>query len=140
MITLMLVATPGAWAHRHGQKARVYFLATGTLVRGSWGQNQDTYLAQLFLPKQKAAVLVRVVDTYPSPWPPLSRDVLLSDNATMLSVTRDSSCDRSFGEMVLRTAPGDPLAILPERLGYQPRLDPMPTPGSILPCYRVLRQ
>jgi hypothetical protein len=46
--------TAGAWPHRHGQKAHVRFLATSTLIRGTFGQNEDTFLAQLLFPKTKA--------------------------------------------------------------------------------------
>lgn len=130
-----------AWPHRrHGQKARVRFLATSTLIRGSWGPNEDTYLAQLLLPKQNETVLVRLVDAYPNEWPPLAREILKADAGAVLSVKRDAECDRPFGEILLRTAPGDPMAILPERLGYRPPMDRTPAPGTILPCYRVLRR
>jgi hypothetical protein len=84
--------------------------------------------------------LIRLVDTYPNEWPPLSREVLKSDAGTVLPVKRDAECDRPFGEMLLRTAPGDPMAILQERLGYRPPLDWTPAPGTVLPCYRVLRR
>lgn len=136
----MTATTAGAWPHRHGQKARVRFLATSTLIRGTWGPNEDTYLAQLLLPKQNETVLVRLVDAYPNEWPPLARDILRSDAGTLLAVKRDAECDRPFGEILLRTAPGDPMALLPERLGYQPLLDRTPASGTILPCYRVLRR
>lgn len=133
-------ATAVAWPYKHGQKARVQFLATSTLIRGTCGRNEDTYLAQLLMPKQNEVILVRLVDAYPNEWPPLAREVLMSDADALLLVRRDTDCDRPYGEMILRTAPGDPLAILPERLGYQPPLGGMPTRETILPCYRVLRR
>ncbi len=140
MIAAMTPATAGAWPHRRGQKAHVHFLASSTLIRGTWGQNEDTYLAQLLLPKQNEAVLVRLVDAYPNEWPPLAREVLRSDAGAVLAVKRDAECDRPFGQILLRTAPGDPMVILPERLGYQPQFDRTPAAGTILPCYRVLRR
>jgi hypothetical protein len=140
VVIVLAAASAGAWPHRQGQKARVRFLATSTLIRGTWGQNEDTYLAQLVLPKQNEAVLVRLVDAYPNEWPPLAHKVLTSEAGALLPVCRDQECDRPFGEILLRTAPGDPMAILPERLGYRPPLDRTPAPGTILPCYRVLRQ
>lgn len=141
LIAALNTSTAGAWPHRRqAQKARVQFLATSTLIRGTWGPNEDTYLAQLVLPKQNEAVLVRLVDAYPNEWPPLSRNVLTSDAGAVLPVKRDAECDRPFGEILLRTAPGDSMAILPEQLGYRPQLDRMPAPGTILPCYRVLRR
>lgn len=140
LIAALNTSTAGAWLHRHGPKTRVRFLATSTLVRGTWGENEDTYLAQLLLPKQNEAVLVRLVDAYPNEWPPLSREVLTSDAGAVLPVRRDSDCDRPFGQILLRAAPGDPMAILPERLGYRPQLDKTPAAATILPCYRVLRR
>ncbi len=140
VIAAMTAATSGAWPRRHGQKARVRFLATSTLIRGTWGPNEDTYLAQLLLPRENEAVLVRLVDAYPNEAPPLARQVLRADSGAVLFVKRDAECDRPFGEILLRTAPGDPMAILPERLGYRPPLDRVPAQGTILPCYRVLRR
>ena len=140
VIGAMTVATAGAWPHQQRQKARVRFLTTSTLIRGTWGPNEDTYLAQLLLPKENEAVLVHLVDAYPNEWPPLSRSVLTSDSRALLAVRRDEQCDRPFGQILLRTAPGDPMAILPERLDYQPQLDRTPAAGTILPCYRVLRR
>lgn len=119
---------------------RVRFIATSTLLRGTWGLNEDTYLAQVLIPEQNEAVLVRLVDTYPSEWPPLARQVLTSESDALLRVKRDVGCDRPFGEILLRTAPGDPMAILPEPLSYEPVLERTPAPGTILPCYRVLRR
>ena len=140
LIAALNTSTAAAWSHRHGSKARVHFLAASTLIRGTWGPNEDTYLAQLLLLKQNEAVLVRLVDAYPNEWPPRAREALMSDAGTVLRVKRDAGCDRPFGEMLLRTAPGDPMAILSERLSYTPPLERTPASGTILPCYRVLRR
>ena len=139
MIAGLMTVTAEAWPHRHGEKARVRFLATSTLIRGTWGENEDTYLAQLVLPKENEAVLVRLVDTYPNEWPPLPREVLTSDAGTILPVKRDAECDRPFGEILLRAAPGDLIAILPERLDYRPPLEFTPANATIVPCYRTVR-
>ena len=58
------------------------------------------------LPKQNEAVLVRLVDAYPNEWPPLAHKVLTSEAGALLPVRRDQECDRPFGEILLRTAPG----------------------------------
>jgi hypothetical protein len=129
----------GAWPHKHGHKVRVRFLATGTLVRGTWGQNEDTYLAELSLSHDTESVLVRMVDAYPNEAPPLSHAVLTSNSGTVLRVRRDSECDRPYAQMLLRTAPGDPMAILRERLNYVPQLDRTMDPKALLPCYRIAR-
>jgi len=129
-----------AWPHKHGHKVQVRFLATSTLVRGTWAQNEDTYLAELNLSHGTESVLVRLVDAYPNEAPPLSREVLTSQSGTALRVNRDAECDRPFGEMPLRTAPGDPMAILLEPLSYHPPLHWTPATGMILPCYQILRR
>ena len=140
VIAVVTVSPAGAWPHRHEQKVRVRFLANSTFLRGTWGMNEDTYLAQLRLPKQNEALLVRLVDAYPNTWSPLAHAVVKSEAGTVFSVRRDPECDRPFGEILLRTAPGDPMAILPERLGYRPQLDQTPAPSTVMPCYRVVRR
>jgi hypothetical protein len=130
----------GAWPHKHGHKVQVRFVATSTLVRGTWGQNEDTYLAELSLSHDTESVLVRLIDAYPNEAPPLSREVLTSQSGTALRVNRDSECDRPFAQTLLRTAPGDPMAILPGRLGYRPPMDLTPEPDEHLPCYRTVRR
>jgi len=131
--------TAVAWPHKHGQKTRVRFLAAGTLVRGTFGRNEDTYLAELSLEKGSERTLVRLVDAYPNEAPPISRTDLTAPFGITLRIRRDVECDRPYGEMILRTAPGDLMAILHERLGYQPQLSRTPTPNAIFPCYHVLR-
>ena len=132
--------TAGAWPHRHGREARVRFLATSTLIRGNWGPNEDTYLAELSADKDKERVLIRLVGAYPNEAPPISREDLTAPSGVTLRVRRDFDCDRSYRQTILRTAPGDPLAILPERLGYRPQLGWTPQPGARLPCYRTVRR
>ena len=139
---LMTVAcsTASAWRHKHGQRVRVRFLATSTLIRGTFGQNEDTYLAQVFTRRGDESYLIRLIDAYPNEAPPLSFAALTSDVGTLLRILRDQQCDRAYGEMLLRTAPGDPMAILPERLGYRPPMKRTPAPETILPCYRTVPQ
>lgn len=129
----------GAWPHKRGHKVQVRFVATSTLVRGTWGQNEDIYLAELSLSHDTESVLVRLIDAYPNEAPPLSREILMSDSGILLRVRRDSECDRPSAQMLLRTAPGDPMAILLERLEYEAPSDRKPNPERILPCYRTVR-
>jgi hypothetical protein len=140
IVTAMILSAnvASAWHRRRGEKVQVHFLATSTLLRNTWGQNEDTYLAQLLFPKQNETVLVRLVDSYPNEWPPISRGVLTSQT-TAMRVSRDSGCDLPFSRMLLRAVPGDPIAILQERLRYQPQLERAPEPNAALPCYRVAR-
>jgi hypothetical protein len=137
---IAISTTAGAWPHKNRQGARVRFLATSTVIR-TWGApNEDTYLAELtFIPKDDPLV-VRLIDSYPNVASPLSKGTLASAEGQILKVRRDMNCDRTYGKMILRTAPGDPMAILPERLGYQPSMNPAPASEMILPCYRIVRR
>lgn len=131
--------TAGAWPHQRGQKAKVRFLASSTLVRGTWGLNEDTYLAELRLRQDGESILVRLIDEYPNEVPPLPETVLTSELGTSLRVRRDSQCDSAYAQMLLRAAPGDLIAILPVKLVYQPLLSERMDPNSVLRCYRTLR-
>jgi hypothetical protein len=52
----------------------------------------------------------------------------------------DAQCDLPYRKVLPRTAPGDPMAILPESLGYQPKLEKTPQPDEVLPCYRTAKR
>lgn len=136
----MFVNSAVAGSRIHEERVHVQFLAAGTLMRGNWGPNEDTYLAELTLPVHGELVLVRLIDEYANEAPALSRAMLTSPSGAFLWVRRDSLCDYPYRQMLLRTAPGDPLAILPEKLNYQPHLEIVPAPDSILQCYRVARR
>jgi hypothetical protein len=139
--TFGLSATPlSAWPHKHGQKLEVHFLAASTLLRGTWGYNQDIYLVDLVLAGSGNRVHARLVDEYPSYAAPISTTVLKSDSGTILRLARDSECDRPYGQMILRAAPGDLMAILPVKLSYQPKLISPLQSSEILPCYRTVRR
>jgi hypothetical protein len=141
MVAVIAVSATSAlaWPHKKGQRLQVRFVATSTLIRGTYGPNEDTYLAELSLDKGRERFLVRLVDAYPNEAPPILRVNLTAPSGIMLRLRRDFGCDRLFGEILSRTAPGDPMAILPERLGYQPDLDKAPDPNAVLPCYRTVR-
>lgn len=140
VVIATFTAPAGAWPHERGQKAQVRFLATGTLIRSTWTWNEDTYLAELTLTASAEPLLVRLIDSYPNEAPPLSRAVLTSSTGTALHVRRDTECDSSYGQMILRAAPGDPMAILHKKLGFQPHLTRTPAPDELLPCYRTVRR
>ena len=99
LILATLAQAAEAWPHKHSQKVRVQFLAESTLLRNTWGPNEDTYLVDLSR-NHSETILVRLVDAYPNEAPPLSHAVLTSDSGTTLYVTRDESCDRSFGNLI----------------------------------------
>jgi hypothetical protein len=124
----------------HTLNAHVRFLATGTVVRGTLGLSQDIYLAELTPSVNESPQVIRLIDEYFPGASPISREALTSASGTTLKVWRDSQCDLAYGAMVLRTAPGDPLAALPEPLGYQPKMDHIPRQNTILPCYRTVRR
>lgn len=119
--------------------ARVRFLATSTVAHSSFGENHDVYLIEIDLPNESGTELARLEDIYP-PYKSALRDAILrSSGSVRLKIKRDHSCDIAFGSMPLRTAPGNPSAILPERLGFHPYLAKAPNPKDVLPCYRTAR-
>jgi hypothetical protein len=120
--------------------ARTRFLAASTCIRGTWGLNLDVYLAEIAPQKGSEPVLVRLIDEYRNLDPPLSVDALTSAEGTTLRVRRDRQCDMPYNRIQLRTAPGDPMAILHEKLGYQPLLSRTPQLNEVLPCYRMVRR
>ena len=138
-VLAIITASVGASTHKQVLKAHLRFLATSTLIRNTWGRNEDTYLAESTFPSQPAPVLIRLIDNYPNEFPSLPLETLASQVGTMLRVRRDVQCDIPFGRLALRTALGDPLAILPERLGYEPKLTRTPDAVEVLPCYRLIR-
>lgn len=144
LLSAALIAASGPALGRSAsgaQKATVHFLATGTLVRVSWGMNEDTYLSTLTFPKRAEPLMVRLIDEYSQAHSALSREMLTEPQGAILRVRRDASCDRPFAQMLLRTAPGDPLAPVPERLSYRlPSSITTPLPDATLPCYRVERR
>jgi hypothetical protein len=128
----------GAAPRIHPKKARVRFLATSTLYRTTFGMNEDIYLGELtFAKREDEHVLARVINQYSNWEPPIPAAVLKSDAGMPFYLLRDASCDIPYAQMQLRTAPGDPMAVLQERLSYQPRLNHAPAPGDVLPCYRI---
>jgi hypothetical protein len=123
----------------HTLKAQVRFLATSTSVHGGLGTSQDVYLVEVTPRGPGETILARLVDEYPPYRVMLSPEILTSSEGSTLKIRRDKNCDTAFGLMLLRTAPGDPIAILPERLGFEPRLSTPVEPNAVLPCYRTVR-
>jgi hypothetical protein len=93
-------------------KARVRFLATGSLIRGTWGSNQDQYLVEVAETPTSEPVLARLIDDYATYQLPLSHDILTSPTGSVLKIRQDTRCEIPYSTMQLRTAPGDPLAIV----------------------------
>jgi hypothetical protein len=118
-------------------KANTRFLAASTNIRRTWGANEDVFLAQIVPYRGSQPILVRLIDEYWNLLPPLSATTLTSATGTTLRLRRDAQCDMPYAKMQLRTAPGDPMAILHERLGYRPQLQKTPEPEELLPCYRT---
>jgi hypothetical protein len=119
---------------------KVRFLATSWVLRGTWGRNEDTYLAELTLSSEYAPSLIRLIDNYPNEFPSLPLSVLTSQIGTVIRVSRDEECDIPLSQMTLRLAPGDPMAILLERLNYQPQLPTTVAPDEKPPCNRTVRR
>jgi hypothetical protein len=137
--SILIETAPAKTPHLRPQKALVRFLAASTCIRVSLGRSQDLYLVEIALHTGSEPVLARLMDE-PLPYqPPLSRDILTSTTGTILRVKRDEQCDLPYGKMLLRTAPGDLMAIIPVKLHYQPQLSKTPAPDEVLPCYRTMR-
>ncbi|HEX4037748.1 MAG TPA: hypothetical protein VHX37_06795 [Acidobacteriaceae bacterium] len=137
---LMLITAAGsAMSHVHVVKVRVRFLATSTSVHSGVGESQDVYLVEL--PADtfgENPILARLVDDY-SPAQTAFSPKALSGDGLILRIRRDESCDTTLADMPLRTAPGDPLAILPERFGFHVVLPRETSTDEILPCYKTFR-
>jgi hypothetical protein len=112
-------------------KAHTRFLAASTLIRGTWGMNQNIYLAEISPHTGSEPQLARLIDEYSNLAPLSSDDILTSTVGAVLRIRRDTQCDMPYATMKLRTAPGDPMAILPERLSYQPKFLRTPQPGAL---------
>lgn len=121
-------------------KAQVHFLATSATIRGTWGNNLDIYLTEIVLRPGSEPVLARLIDETLQSQLPLSVDSLTSTTGTILRIRRDEQCDMPYAEIQLRTAPGDPMAIIHAKLHYQPQLSRTPAPDEVLPCYRTVRR
>jgi len=112
---LLSAMTLGAWAHRQGRKVQVRFLATGTLILTSWYWNEDAHLPEWFLPADESAI-ESLITEYRSEAPPLSREVLTSQSATIPYARCNTRCHRSSTQTVMRAALGAPIALFREGL------------------------
>jgi hypothetical protein len=127
--------------HGRDVRAHVRFLATSTSIRLEFAESEDVYLVELVLPHRNGgATLARLIDRYPEYRTSLPADILESSIGRTVRIRRDSACDISFQAMPLRTAPGDPLAVLPEKLGFAPPLPRSVAPKEILPCFRLVHR
>jgi hypothetical protein len=140
LLALIIVSSAAGQRHAHVLKAHVHFLATSTSVHFGEGWNQDIYLIELAgRAPGGQPTLARLIDEYPSYRSALSRSTLASESGRAFRLVRDSDCDRLITQMPLRTTPGDPAAILPEKLGYSPDLSSAASHETLLPCYRLVR-
>jgi hypothetical protein len=122
VVVIASSASSSAYSHPKVIKANIRFRAASTLFRTTWAVNSDTYLAELTSRKHGKTILVHLIDEYPNRFAPLSREIQLSTIGSVLRVYRDPACDLLYSQIVLRAAPGDLMAVLPERLGYKPIL------------------
>jgi hypothetical protein len=117
----------------------VRFLATSWFVRGTWGRNEDRYLVEITPPRSESSSLAYLIDSYPNEAPPQTVEALNSQVDSKPNVRLDFGCDIPVRALVLRTAPGDLMAVLPEQHSFQPKLDPPLRWDEIVPCYRTMR-
>jgi hypothetical protein len=121
-------------------KLPVHFLATSTSIRDSEGHNEDVYLVAISLPGDAGEIAVaRLIDEFPPYRQAISKQLLDTDGTISMRLRRDRECDRPFGLVPLRTAPGDPSAVLAERLGFNPKLPHQVESADTIPCYRTVR-
>jgi hypothetical protein len=121
-LALAAFAINAVAGHQGYLKTHIHFLATSTSFRSSLARGQDVYLVELTARAGGEPVLARLIDEYPAYRAPLSLETLTTATGAIPKVRRDTTCDIAFGALPLRTEPGDPMAILPERLGFQPHL------------------
>jgi hypothetical protein len=125
----------------HSLVAHVRFLATSTSVRSGQYDSEDVYLAEVdSLKRDNAPIIARLVDDYPTYRGPISLKILEAPRGAKLRLLRDLTCDIRYQDMVLRTAPGDSIAILPVKLEFRPHLPEAIQPEQLLPCYRIVRR
>lgn len=119
---------------------RVRFLATSSSIRSDVGGNRDVYLVTVRPAREPGPVaFARLIDNFIDYQSSIPERTLASARPAILRLRRDPSCDLPFEDMPLRTAPGDPGAILTLPLSFQPHLRVQPRPTQILPCYRTVR-
>lgn len=129
--------------HKHAPrlKAHVRFLATGELIRVALGLSHDEYLVSVAIASHTDQKQVaRLVDDYINFAPPIPQNVQNAANDTTFELVRDSSCDLPYLAMMLRSAPGDLIAIYPAPMHYTPVLDEAIAPSTVIPCYRTVRK
>jgi hypothetical protein len=139
-MALIIMSSSSARQREHIEKARVRFLASSWMIRGTSGLNHDTYLAETALSSDRPPILIQLIDDYSNSAPPIPRETLMSDSGVVLRFRRDVGCDLLFGQMALRAAPSDLMAILPYHLSYDPHLGTIPKSDEKLPCYRLVRK
>ena len=145
MLTVVIASPLSVRAIRRSKnpilKAQVRFLATSTSIHAGIGRKQDVYLVEITQPGFSGqSTLARLIDDYPPYRVAIPREQLTSELPVSFRLRRDRTCDASFALIPLRTAPGDPMAILPERLGFEPALPRPVRPDEALPCYRTVRR
>ena len=141
LLSIFAFVFPWAKGHDRPVRMKVLFVATSTSIRSSGGGgNQDVYLVELQPPRHPGhMVLARLVDNYADYASPIPRQILTSARPDILPLRRERKCDLPFEDIPLRTAPGDPRAILPMPLGFHSSLPVQPSPLQTVLCYRLAR-
>ena len=139
LLMIAFAAPTSSAAKIQVEKVVVRFLARSTAVHNSWAGNQDVYLIELHTERSPQIVLSKLVDEYPAYAAPISTTALRSVAGAKLRVLRSSDCDVLYSLMPIRAAADDRIAILPEKLKFQPSLTEIPAEGAVLPCYRLVR-
>ena len=132
-ITASLNATPPTPFTNQSKpmKAHVRILASSSTSRQSFAGNQDVYLADISV--DKGHQFVKLVDQYPGFGLPIRPDLLRSQQAFTMQVTREPECDAAASAIFLR--PGDSVL-------YDASVrDTLATHAQdAIPCYKTLHQ
>jgi hypothetical protein len=118
----------------------VRFVASSTMVRQAWGGNQDVYLVELKKTSKDPPFLAKLVDEYTGYERAVPNALLVSDGTSRIKARRDPACDVRYADMPKRGAPGDPAAVYPVPMSFEPHLS-LPIEGdSVIQCYRLVRR
>jgi hypothetical protein len=125
---------------RRAIKTGVRYLATSTSFHSGVSESEDVYLVQINLLGSGGEVAsARLVDEYPPYRAAIPSAILESAAGGKLMLRRDRGCDITFGWMPMRTAPGDPTAVIAEPLEDSPPVPRQVSDNELLPYYRTVR-
>ncbi len=131
----ILLANP---AFAGGNKAGVRFVAQSMSFRTTWAYSEDVYLVEIHPSKNGQPYYGKLLDAYQGLGRPLPLQMVTSKSPITMKIARDSSCDVRYGNMLIRSAPGDPVALLPGKFTYESSETKSIPKDTMIPCYRTV--